>query len=63
MGKTVGWKYPEVSRVFSTDSPLNLEHFDTNFMGGKSYAQKTGQKMDLIGVKIAWVDLKSNKYP
>ena len=32
MGKTVNGKSPEVSGIFSKD-PVNLEHFDTNFMG------------------------------
>ena len=26
-------KSPEVSGIFSTDPLVNLEHFDTNFMG------------------------------
>lgn len=29
----------------------------------KSYAEKTAQKIDFTGVKIAWVKVKSNKYP
>ena len=33
MGKTVNGKSPEVSGIFSTDPLVNLEHFDTNFMG------------------------------
>ena len=32
MGETVGGKSPEISRVFSEDPLMNLEHFDTNFM-------------------------------
>ena len=33
VGKTVNGKSPEVSGIFSTDPLVNLEHFDTNFMG------------------------------
>ena len=33
MGKTVNGKSPEVSGIFSTDPLVNLEHFDSNFMG------------------------------
>jgi len=29
----------------------------------KRYAEKKSHKMDLTGVEIAWVDVKSNKYP
>ena len=29
----------------------------------KSNSQKTGQKMDFTGVKIAWVDIKFIEYP
>ena len=37
VGKTVGGKAPEVLRAFSTDSPLNLEHFDSNLMGAADF--------------------------
>ena len=33
MGKTVGGKSPEVSRVFLKDPLVNFEQFDTNLMG------------------------------
>ena len=33
VGKTVNGKSPEVSVIFSIDPLVNLEHFDTNFMG------------------------------
>ena len=46
---------------------LNLQHFDTKLMGaaqrGKKLGPKKRPKMDFMGVKIAWVDIKSNKYP
>ena len=64
MGKIVGGKAPEVSRVFSTDSPVNLEDLDSNLMGAvdcrKRLQLKKRPKMDLTGVEIAWVDMKSN---
>ena len=40
MGETVGGKSPEDSWVFSKDPLVNLEDFDTNFMG----AAKSGEK-------------------
>ena len=33
MSKTLTGESPEVSGIFSTDPLVNLEHFDTNFMG------------------------------
>ena len=30
---------------------------------GKTNEWKTSQKLKITGVKIAWVDVKSNKYP
>ena len=65
MGETVGGKSPEVSRV--KRSAVNLEHFDTNLMGaancGYMVSAEKRVKMDFKGVKIAWVDVKSKRYP
>ena len=56
MGKIVGGKAPEVSRVFSTDSPVNLEDLDSNLMGAvdcrKKLQQKNGLKWILRGLKM-----------
>jgi len=38
VGETVGGKSPEVSRVFSKDPVVNLEHFDTSLMGAADCA-------------------------
>jgi len=40
VGKTVNGKPREVLRVFSKDSPLNLEHFDTNLKGAADCGKK-----------------------
>ena len=40
VGKTVRGKSPEVLRVFSKDSLLNLEHFDTNLKGATDCRKK-----------------------
>ena len=40
MGKTVSGKSPEVLTVFSKDSLLNLEHFDTNLKGAADCRKK-----------------------
>ena len=49
----------------SKDSLVNLEHFDVNLMNTAGHRQKFRPKNDQIlvitGVKIAWVDVKSNK--
>ena len=57
MGETVGGKSPEVSRVFSKDPPVNLEHFDTSLMGAADcgymdLTQKPPQKLILCGLKL-----------
>ena len=47
----------------SEDSPVS-NIFDTNLMGAVDCAQELCRhKMDFTGVKIAWVDIKSNKFP
>ena len=65
MGETVGGKSPEVSRVFSKDPLVNLEHFDTNLMGAADcrymVSTKKPSKMDFTGAEIAWVKTKSNR--
>ena len=40
VGETVRGKSPEVLRVFSKDSLLNLEHFDTNLKGAADCGKK-----------------------
>ena len=40
VGMRVGGKSPEVLRVFSKDSLLNLEHFDTNLKGASDCRKK-----------------------
>ena len=37
VGETLGGKSQEVSRVFSKDSLVKFEHFDTNFMGAANH--------------------------
>ena len=48
--------------------PYQISHLVIPILGApvnaeKSYEWKTVQKMGFTGVKIAWVDVKSNKYP
>ena len=57
MGETVGGKSPEVSRVFSKDPLVNLEHFDTSLKGAADcgymvLTQKPPQKLILRGLKL-----------
>ena len=45
-----------------------FEHFDTILMGAADCGyimstKKSAKKVDFTGVKIAWVDMKSNQYP
>ena len=55
MGETVGGKSPEVSRVFSKDPLVNLEHFDTNLMGAVESTVLTAvMKNSLSIVRVSW---------
>ena len=57
VGESVGGKSPEVSRVFSKDPLINLEHFNTNLMGAADcgymvLTKKPPQKLILRGLKL-----------
>ena len=64
MGETVGEKSPEVSRVFSKDPPVNLEHFDTNLMaaadcGYMAVIKKPSKKWFYVGWNcVSWAKIK-----
>ena len=64
VGETVGEKSPEVSRVFSKDSLLNLEYFDTNLKGaadcGKKFWIKNRPKNENYGGWncVGWCEIK-----
>ena len=60
VGVWVGGHLPATLSHASKDAQYNFTSFDTNLMGA---VRKTVQKMNFTGVKIAWVDVKSNKYP
>ena len=53
---------PVTGNIIPVNSSINISR-DITYMSQKSYDQKTGRKMDFTGVEIAWVDVKSNKYP
>ena len=57
MGKTVGGKSPEASKVFPKDPLMNLKHFDTNLMGAADcgymvLTKKTSKKWLLRGLNL-----------
>ena len=47
-------------RIFSTQCQYSGVQWGTV---GKAYARKTDRKLKITGGEIAWVDVKSNKYP
>ena len=64
MGKTVGEKSPEFSRVFSTDFMMNLEHLNSKYLVAASCGKnltKNCTENNFTGVQIAWIEEKSNK--
>ena len=63
MGETVNGKSSEVSGIFSTDSLVNLEYFDTDLMGAADcgymiLTQKLPQKLILRGLKLRGLKLR-----
>ena len=67
VGETVGGHRPATFWQNFSNSLSSSPSFGTNVFRegdrGKSYDRKTARKMNFTGVKIAWVDMKSNKNP
>ena len=65
MGVWVGGHRPESVNLFYDGSFLNLQHFDTKFMGAaqrrKKLRSKNRPNNGFYGVGIAWFELKSYK--